>query len=96
MWNIPLRDRPRGRDLDRELSAGDHVIFPALSRTGSGMRDLAAVVLAWRARGIAVHFADDELVQAGADLSESEIAQVVATAMKFVRDTGRQRRRGEV
>lgn len=60
-WRVPLREREAGKLLDDTLADGDHVIFGRLDRAFRSMKDFAATHENWKARGITMHFADQQL-----------------------------------
>lgn len=57
-YSVPLRDRPKGSELDKILRRGDHVIFACLDRGFRDPVDCNTVVRVWRERGVTVHFGD--------------------------------------
>jgi DNA invertase Pin-like site-specific DNA recombinase len=77
----PLLDRPRGRELDQVLVAGDHVVIAKLDRAFRRLADFAIVLERWQARRVFVH-----LLDIGVDtssLSGKLIADVMASVAAF-------------
>lgn len=54
----PFGDRPSGRDLNRRLARGDHVVFTKLDRAFRNARDAINQLSSWVERGVEVHVVD--------------------------------------
>ena len=57
-YKVPLRRRPKGREMNRALRKGDHVIFAYLDRVFRNTEDCLATMRQWKKRGIIAHFAN--------------------------------------
>lgn len=77
----PLLDRPRGRELDEVLVAGDHVLIAKLDRAFRRLADFAIVLERWQARGVYVHLLDIGVNTS--TLSGKLIADVMASVAAF-------------
>lgn len=60
-FSLNLRNRPGGRQIDKLLLPGDHVIFAMLDRGFRSVRDMVNTIPEWRERGVEIHFAADRL-----------------------------------
>jgi DNA invertase Pin-like site-specific DNA recombinase len=76
--HIPFLQRPAGKDLDRILQAGDHVVFSHLDRGYRAVMDFSVLMERWKERGVIVHFAS-----LGVDLS-TPAGMLVANIMASV------------
>lgn len=74
---VRLWDRAEGAKLNAIVRPGDHVIFARLDRAFRNLHDYTTIITQWKARNIAIHFAD--LGGAGCDLSTSTGSMVAAT-----------------
>lgn len=72
-----LRCRPAGRNLDRDLMPGDHVVFSTLDRGFRSVRDMVNTIPDWKERGVEIHFAADRMCMSdpGGVLLATAIAQ---------------------
>jgi DNA invertase Pin-like site-specific DNA recombinase len=61
-FTVNLRDRPAGRRLFEDARAGDHIVFARLDRAFRSILDLTVTAKHWRAQGVTIHFADQNLV----------------------------------
>jgi len=55
-YRVPLRHRSKGREMDRKLKRGDHVIFAYFDRVFRSTEDCLATLRDWKQRGIVAHF----------------------------------------
>jgi DNA invertase Pin-like site-specific DNA recombinase len=57
-YKVPLRQRPAGREMNRQLRQGDHVVFAYLDRVFRDTEDCLTTLKDWKKRGVTPHFAD--------------------------------------
>jgi DNA invertase Pin-like site-specific DNA recombinase len=90
---VDLRNRAAGSKLDEYLQAGDHVVFPNLTRAWRNMRDQVFTIDAWFKRGIIIHFASENFSLSQNNPYGRLIANIFGSMAEFQRDTTRENTR---
>ena len=75
---MPFKMRPGGRELDGQLTAGDHVVFSSLDRGFRSINDMATMLPEWDTRGVHVHF-----VEEGISMDDPEGRMMAHVAVLF-------------
>jgi DNA invertase Pin-like site-specific DNA recombinase len=74
----PWRKRKLG-DLMSQMVDGDKLITPELSRLGRSLRDVLDVLLAAKAKGIAVHAVKENMILNGTNPMQEAIVNILVT-----------------
>lgn len=88
--STPIRQRPSGQNMDRQLRQGDHIVIASLDRAFRNAADAAVTLANWKTRGITLH-----VIREGLDTSKAFggfMAQLMALVAAFELELQKERR----